>query len=325
MLEGTKVKFIASATIGFDHIDVEYCDARHIVWTNAPGCNSASVQQYIGSALVELARKHKFSLRDRTLGVIGVGNVGKKVVKIAEYLGMRVLLNDPPRLRNEGPCQFISLDGILREADIITFHVPLNREGIDKTYHMADKNFFERVLPGTIIMNSSRGEVVDNAVLREALKSGKIAGAVLDVWENEPEIDRELLKLVDIATPHIAGYSADGKANGTTMSIKSLSSFFDLGIDDWEPEEIPLPVNTVIPVDSDGKENHQVLEEAISATYKILDDDKRLRASVETFEKQRGNYPLRREYPAYEIRLLHAEQHLEHVLRKLGFKVKQIK
>ena len=325
LLEGSKVKFIASATIGFDHIDVEYCDASHIVWTNAPGCNSASVQQYIGSALVELARKHKFSLRDRTLGVIGVGNVGKKVVKIAEFLGMRVLLNDPPRLRNEGPCQFISLEGILREADIITFHVPLNREGVDKTYHMADKNFFERVLPGTIIMNSSRGEVVDNAVLREALETGKIAGAVLDVWENEPEIDRELLKLVDIATPHIAGYSADGKANGTTMSVKSLSSFFNLGIDDWEPEEIPLPANTVIPVDGDGKENQQVLEEAISATYNILDDDKRLRASVETFEKQRGNYPLRREYPAYEIRLQHAEQYLEHVLRKLGFKVKLIK
>ena len=325
LLENTNVKFIASATIGFDHIDTDYCDANKIVWTNAPGCNSSSVQQYIASVLITLAKRHGFDLRDRTLGVIGVGNVGKKVVKLAEYLGMRVLLNDPPRQRSEVPCQFISLDGIFREADIITFHVPLNREGQDKTYHLADEQFFGKLLPGTILINSSRGEVVNNSALKEALKSGQVAGAVLDVWENEPEIDTELLKMVDIATPHIAGYSADGKANGTTMSIRALSSYFNLGIDDWEPEEVLQPGSSSFQIDCYGKENGQVIGEAILKTYNVLADDKRLRDSVNTFEQQRGNYPLRREFPAYEIELKNSDQRLEHTLRKLGFKIKTIK
>ncbi|MDP4226747.1 MAG: NAD(P)-dependent oxidoreductase, partial [Bacteroidota bacterium] len=140
LLEGSKIKFIATATIGFDHIDTAYCEQNGIYWTNAAGCNSSSVQQYMASVLIHLAGKHGLSFKKRTLGVIGVGHVGRKVVKLAEALGFRVVLNDPPLARRIGPCGYISLDGIIREADVITLHVPLTYEGEDKTYHLIDEN-----------------------------------------------------------------------------------------------------------------------------------------------------------------------------------------
>jgi len=196
LLEDADVKFIATATIGFDHIDTAYCRQRGIAWTNAPGCNSASVNQYIASALVTCARKKDFKLKDRVLGVVGVGNVGNKVVQIAEMLGMQVYLCDPPRVRQEGACGFISMDGILRECDIITFHVPLNYEGQDKTLHMIDEDLIRRIKPGSFVINTSRGEVADNVALKTALEKNKLAGVVLDVWENEPAIDLELQTLL---------------------------------------------------------------------------------------------------------------------------------
>ena len=161
LLEGTKVKFIASATIGYDHIDTQYCEEKDIFWTNAPGCNSGSVLQYMTSALLFYARQKNIDLKDRVLGVVGVGNVGRKIVKLAEVLDMRVVLNDPPKVREEGLCGFISLEGVLREADIISFHVPLNMNGEDKTYHLADTNFIEKMIDGSVLINTSRGEVVD--------------------------------------------------------------------------------------------------------------------------------------------------------------------
>ncbi|MFO7656080.1 MAG: 4-phosphoerythronate dehydrogenase PdxB [Bacteroidales bacterium] len=321
LLRETKVSFIATATIGYDHIDTGYCNKNGIYWTNAPGCNSSSVQQYIAATLVTLSGKMGFNLSDKTLGVIGVGNVGSKVVRLAETLNMNVIMNDPPRQRKENNCQMRSLESILKECDIITFHVPLNREGPDITFHMADSSFFEQLRSGTIIINSSRGEVIDSAALKPALKSGKVAAAVLDVWENEPVIDKELMALVSLATPHIAGYSADGKANGTTMIVRALSRYFNLGIDDWMPAEIPVPSKTTIHIKNRGKSDDAIIHEAIMATYNIIDDDARLRNSVETFEKQRGNYPIRREFHAYDIFLADEKPDLIKKLRKLGFKV----
>ncbi|MBN2612340.1 MAG: 4-phosphoerythronate dehydrogenase PdxB [Bacteroidales bacterium] len=321
LLRETKVSFIATATIGYDHIDTDYCNKNGIFWTNAPGCNSSSVQQYIASALVTLANNMNFNLRDKTLGVVGVGNVGSKVVRLAEALNMTVIMNDPPRQRKENHCQMRSLDTVLIECDIITFHVPLNLEGTDKTFHMADTSFFEQVRSGTIIINSSRGEVIESTALKQAVKSGKIAAAVLDVWENEPVIDKELMSLASIATPHIAGYSADGKANGTTMSVRALSRFFNLGIDDWVPAEIPVPSKTTIHLKSRGKSDDAIIREAIMATYNIMDDDARLRGSVETFEKQRGSYPLRREFHVYDVFLSDERPDTIKRLKKLGFKV----
>jgi len=322
LLEGSNVKFIATATIGFDHIDTEYCREAGIEWTNAPGCNSGSVEQYISSALAVLSQKHNFSLSGKIIGIVGVGNVGSKVARIAEAYGMKVLLNDPPRERAEGKGDFVSLDEILKQSDIITLHVPLNMTGEDKTFHLADDTFFAKAEKKPFVINSCRGEVVETGALKNALKSGAIAGAVIDCWENEPDIDRELLAMVDIATPHIAGYSKDGKANGTAMSVQAVSRFFGLGIDDWTCQNVELPASTEITIDEIEKNTEAVLKEAVLETYDIREDDERLRLSPESFEKQRGDYPVRREFPIYEITLLNSSQETMERLKTFGFKIK---
>lgn len=322
LLKGTAVKFIATATIGFDHIDTKWCEEQGITWTNAPGCNSGSVFQYVASALVCLASKYNFNLAERTMGVIGVGNVGKKIVRLAEHFGMQVLLNDPPRARKEGVCGFISLEGILRECDIITCHVPLIIEGEDKTYHLFDEKLLSKVNKGTILINSSRGEVVDNAALKSSLlNSSHLMASVLDVWENEPEIDKELLAKVDITTPHIAGYSADGKVNGTAMSVQAVSRFFNLPLKMWVPEDIPVPQQTEIIIDCSGRSVQDILTDAICFSYPIMEDNARLKNSVDTFEKQRGDYPLRREFRAFSVKLINSHSGVEQKLKNLGFQV----
>jgi erythronate-4-phosphate dehydrogenase len=278
LLEGSSVRFIATATIGYDHIDTEYCEKSGITWTNAPGCNSKSVEQYIASALMAMAEKMNFSLKEKTIGIVGVGNVGSKVANLCEILGMKVLLNDPPRSRAVGGKGFVELDELLIKADIITLHVPLNPEGIDKTFHLADDSFFAKTEKKPIIINSCRGEVTDTLAMKTALLCGQISGAVIDCWENEPDLDRELLALTDLATPHIAGYSKDGKANVTSMSIRALSKYFKLGIDNCKCTGIELPESVDIIIDGTGKNVQQILAEAIFATYDIRDDDRRLRA-----------------------------------------------
>ena len=321
LLDGSKVKFIASATIGYDHIDTDYCEKSGITWTNAPGCNSKSVEQYIASALLALAKKKNFFLKEKTIGIVGVGNVGSKVARLCEIFGIKVLLNDPPRARIEGGKGFVELREILEKADIITLHVPLNMDGADKTYHLADNSFFSAAKQHPIIINSCRGEVTDTQLLKSVLKSGQISGAVIDCWENEPEIDHELLDLADFGTPHIAGYSKDGKANGTSMSVRALSKFFGLGINNWKCKGVELPESTEIIIDGTGKTTQQVLSEAIFATYDIRKDDKRLRASVETFEKQRGDYPVRREFPTFNIICKVNNIKTINKLNHLGFKL----
>jgi len=321
LLKGTKVKFIASATIGFDHIDTAFCRENNIQWTNAEGCNSSSVQQYITAALFHLAKKLQFRLAGKTIGIVGVGNVGSKVAAVCSTLGMRVLLNDPPRERLEGSGTFVSLNTIVRESDIITFHVPLNREGVDKTFHMIDDKFLASLKKHQILINSSRGEIADTRALRMALKAKTFVASVLDVWENEPDIDLDLLGLVDIGTPHIAGYSADGKANGTAMSVRAISKFFGLGLDDWFPEEIPSPQDTVITVDCRDLESETVVGMLVRHTYDIMGDDRRLRNSPRTFEKQRADYPLRREFPTYAVRLLQPKNNFGSLIKKIGFKI----
>jgi erythronate-4-phosphate dehydrogenase len=324
LLAGSSVKFIATATIGFDHIDTEYCKKANIQWTNAPGCNSSSVEQYIASALMALSENKKFKLSEKTIGIVGVGNVGSKVARIAEIFGMKVLLNDPPRARIESPDDFVELDEILEKSDFITLHVPLNYEGVDKTFHLADESFFLKAGRKPVFINSCRGEVVKTSALKEAIANGLLSGAVIDCWENEPNIDTELLSLVDLGTPHIAGYSKDGKANGTSMSVQALSRFFGLGIDHWQCSNVELPAITEITLDGTGKSEQQILSEAILATYDIRIDDRRLRDSVDTFEKQRGDYPVRREFPVYEIIATNVNHKTIEKLRKFGFKVEVI-
>ena len=320
LLKGSSVKFIATATIGYDHIDTAWCETNGIAWTNAPGCNSGSVCQYMASVLATLSSHFGFSFEDVTLGVVGVGNVGSKVAQLGWNLGMKVLLNDPPQAREKGFAQFVPLDEILHMSDIITLHVPLNDSGSDKTFHLFDASTFRCMPRRSILINSSRGEVVDNDALKNALKTKTIGASVLDVWENEPDIDPELLPLLNIATPHIAGYSADGKAKGTAMSVQAISRFFGLPLTNWRPDNVPQPLRPLrFELDCNGKSIRRCLCEAIWSAYSINDDDGRLRVSPETFEQQRGNYPIRREPEAFTINLKNSNREIEDRLRALGF------
>lgn len=320
MLEGSSVKFIGTATIGFDHIDTQYCEKNGIFWTNAPGCNSSSVQQYITAALLKMSSEFRFSLKDKTIGIVGVGNVGSKVEKIARALGMNVLLNDPPRARREGESKFVLLGDILYNADIITVHVPLNILGSDETYHLFNEKSFKKMKKNAWFINSSRGEVTDTAALKKTLFSGKLAGAVVDVWENEPDIDLELMRQTFIATPHIAGYSTDGKSNGTAIVVNSLCKHFGLPLENWYPDNVPAPERPLITIDNKGKSDEAIAREAVFHTYNISEDDLKLRFSPSDFEKQRGEYPMRREFSSYTVSLKTETIKTRKMLDSLGFK-----
>ena len=322
LLDGSSVKVIATATIGFDHIDTAWCEAHGILWRNAPGCNSWSVKQYIGAALCVLARRDGLRLSEMTLGVVGVGNVGSKVAKTAEALGMRVLLCDPPRARREGPDGFVGLDELVERSDIVTLHVPLSREGEDATWHLFDAARLAAMRPDQILINSSRGPVVDNPALKAALQAKALRAAVLDVWEGEPEPDPGLMSLLDIATPHIAGYSADGKANGTMSSVRTVASVLGLPLTDWRPDGIPAPAQPLdFTLDAAGKDLQAVLSEALLYTYDILADDRALRADPAAFERLRGDYPIRREPAAFTLRLRGGSAEMAARLSELGFQV----
>ena len=327
LLEGSAVKVIASATIGFDHIDTAWAEANGIVWKNAPGCNSSSVMQYMASVLVTLARKKGFRLEGKTLGVVGVGNVGSKLAALARILGMELLLCDPPRARAEGPQGFVSLEELVRGSDIISCHVPLIREGEDRTFHLFDRTLIDSMGPGQYLVNSSRGPVVDNEAMTSALRTGRIGGAILDVWEREPEPDPELIALADIATPHIAGYSADGKANGTRESVRTVARVLGLPLEDWQPRGLPDPAygRLVFSIDAAGKTREEILSEAILHTYDVTRDDRALRQNPEMFEKLRGDYPIRREFSAYTVCAENAPADALDALEALGFKLKSMR
>jgi erythronate-4-phosphate dehydrogenase len=294
LLEGSNVKFIATATIGFDHIDADYCRESNIEWSNAPGCNAGSVAQYIESSLRLIERHAARPLSEMTIGVVGVGHVGSRVAEVARELGMKVLFNDPPRAEREGSDAFCSLEQIAEECDVITFHTPLIREGQHSTFHLADTDFFRSLKRRPYIINSSRGEVVSNDALLQALSSGTIRQAVVDVWENEPNINLDLLREVLIGTPHIAGYSADGKVNATVMSLNSLCRFF--GIDREFHIEPPAPAERVIRAHS--------LSEATLRMYNPEDDCRKLREHPESFEQIRNHYPIRREKGAFTVEIV---------------------
>lgn len=323
LLEGSAVKMVATATIGFDHIDTVYCEQNGIKWTNAGGCNSSSVQQYIGSCLCFLAKNFLQKTEGKMLGIVGVGNVGKKIAKLGKALGMNIMLNDPPRARIEGENDFVKLDELLQSADIITLHVPLNMQGQDKTYHLADADFFRQINPDAYLINSSRGEVVDSKSLKKALRDKQISGAILDVFENEPEIDPELLEQLLIGTPHIAGYSLDGKANGTSMSVDAIAKFFKLPLQNWFPSNLPSPKNRGILIDCSGLSSDEIVREAIAKTYDVVADSQRLKTSPGNFEELRGNYPVRREFHAFDVKLFNDNTNAYEILYDIGFNMLQ--
>ena len=321
ILEGSKVRFIATATIGFDHIDTAYCKTAGIEWTNAPGCNAESVNQYISSALCSYSRRHGYALEGRTIGIVGVGQVGSRVAKTCEILGMKVLLNDPPRERKEGSSQFVSLQTVSQQADIITFHVPLNMDGVDRTFHMAGPEFLHGLKKKALIINTCRGEVFDSSAVYKARRSGVVSGIIIDCWENEPELDLALLNLADLGTSHIAGYSKDGKANGTRMSVRAISRFFGLGIDEWQPVGVEPPLNPLIELNGRKQSEDSLLAAAILSTYAIENDDKALRDKPHLFEQLRGDYAVRREFSSHTIRARNVDPAVVGKLKKLGFEV----
>lgn len=278
LLEGSRVRLIATATIGFDHIDLAWCAARGIHVATAAGCNARGVLQWIGAVLVHLSRTQGWKPADRTLGVVGVGHVGSLVRQYAEAWGFRVLACDPPREEREHG-GFLPLGKVAREADLLTFHTPLDTT----TRHMAGEELLARLKPGAVVMNSSRGEVVDGDAL---LRSGH--PCVLDVWEHEPRLDPQLLDRTLLATPHVAGYSEQGKATATAMSVATLAGFFGLPLRGWYPSEAAPSVPRPIP--------WQELCTTIGDAYDIEAESCRLKARPADFEAMRDHYRYRREY-----------------------------
>ncbi|MBO4571090.1 MAG: 4-phosphoerythronate dehydrogenase [Bacteroidales bacterium] len=334
LLEGSRVKAIASATIGFDHIDTSWCESAGIAWSAAPGCNADSVAQYVASTLCVLAGRRGLSFEKMTLGVVGVGHVGSKVAGIGRALGMRVLLNDPPRERAQAAGEdaserFVPLDEVIAGSDIITLHVPLTRVGEDVTWHLFDEERLSCLRSGQILINTSRGEVVDGAALKERIMKDPrhscclcSCSAVLDVWEDEPLIDHGLLQAVELGTPHIAGYSADGKAAGTTAAVRFISSVLGLPPVSWNPPSLPEPEGGLsFTLDAAGKSRQDVLCEALLHTYDIRRDSTTLASDITSFEKLRGEYPVRREMKSFTVRLLHSDEATSAALEALGFRL----
>lgn len=325
LLTGTNVKFVATATAGTDHIDKEYLIRNKITFADAAGCNSFSVAEYLIAALSNIFSNNNFSFNGKSLGVVGIGNVGSKVVRFAEYLGFNVLQNDPPLERKLGVKDFVPLEDIL-QCNIISFHVPLTHSGIDKTYHLLNEKNLDQIKSGTILINTSRGEVIDNKALKKRLQNKNDLITVLDVWENEPNIDFELLEKVNLGSAHIAGYSLEGKINGTEIIYNKLCDF--LGITPKWKAKYPLITNPVITIDHNST-IEKLLNIIIKQIYSIEQDDNLLRSGINLagdlrtkhFDELRKNYSIRREFNNYTVKLNFSDAELKKKLEVLRFKV----
>ena len=326
LLAGTGIRFVGTATAGIDHIDFEYLSQQQISFADAAGCNANSVAEYILTALATVAARFSFSLEGRSLGIVGVGRIGQLVANIARGLGMEVILNDPPLQRKTGNTCYRPLDEILK-ADIVTLHVPLTKEGIDKTLHLIGEKELAKLSPSSVLINVSRGEVVNNLALLEGLKNGSLQGAVLDVWEKEPSINWELVNRVTIATPHIAGYSFQGKINGTRMMYRSACEFFGV-TPIWEiPPETTRITRFPYTIETAGLKFQSVVHRLATRLYDLAGDDARLRSLLSQpvcdrsagFDKLRKNYPARHEFFTSSVGLKNASHSLVSKLNHLGF------
>jgi erythronate-4-phosphate dehydrogenase len=326
LLDNTPIEFVGTATAGFDHLDVSYLEQKEIAWCAAPGCNANSVAEYVTAAICYVAHLRSITLSNLTLGVIGVGQVGSRVAEKGRALGMRVLLNDPPLAISSGSPIYRPLEEVLAESDIITLHVPLTRTGKFATYHMCNCHFFEHVKPNSLFINAARGEVVDTESLLYAMDRHIVADAVLDTWENEPFISPQLLARVRIATAHIAGYSFEGRLNGTVMVYKELCHYAERD-PVWTPDPAEFPPPVEVACDARGKSMEAVLCEVIRASYDIREDDAALREAVAMapnargthFDRLRRTYRMRREFSGAHVKLSHADEKLRAMLRALGF------
>jgi erythronate-4-phosphate dehydrogenase len=328
LLNGSPVQFVASPTSGTDHIDNSYLDSRGIGFASAPGGNSNAVAEYTIAAILHLATKYNLDLRETSLGIIGVGHIGSKVARKAEAIGLQVRLNDPPLQRTTGDARYRPISEIF-ECDFITLHTPLTRDGIDKTYHLVDRHFLGSLKRGAFLINTSRGEVVDTHALKHALRKGDLGGVVLDVWENEPDIDPELVELVDNATPHIAGYTHDGRLASVITVYKAICQYFGMEpankLEDFQNEHgknsLAIDPTTAKPV--------QLLNQVVQEAYSLEKDDIRVHRleslsteeRVSLFRKLRSEYPVRREFSNWRVELAPYDEHTAKQLSGLGFRV----
>lgn len=325
LLDGSSVRFVAAASAGIDHVDQDYLKARGIRFSYAAGCNADSVSEYIVTALHVIAARRNWSLKNKSIAVIGVGNVGSRVAGKARALGMEVLLCDPPLRDMTGDAAYRPFDEVL-DADILTFHVPLATKGLYPTWHLVDRETLERLSPKQFLINTARGAVIDNQELKSALQRGKIAGAALDVWEGEPQFDDALLKLVDIGTPHIAGTAIDGKIRATEMMRDALCDFLGLrpssDLTSFYPKSATLcPQNEL-----DGQAHVlSVLQQA----FDIRKADESFRSlsclgpdqAAAGFEQLRTRGPLRPEFRHFAVDLNQRHIDLIRTYAALGFKV----
>jgi len=327
LLEGTPVKFVATATAGADHIDAEWVESQDIFWTASPGCNANSVSEYLIVALLTLAQRHNFTLAGKTIGVVGCGNVGSRVVKKCAALGMRVLQNDPPLAAKNPEKPFLPLETLLTESDIITLHLPLVKEGSWPTEQLADFQFFEQLNPGSIFINAARGDICDYDALLSAQQNGTISHTILDVWTPEPAFRTDVLKATDLATPHIAGHSYEGKLNGTINCYHQLCSFFEIQ-ETWDiAASLPPMEISDLNVDCAGKSDEAVLLQITSALYDIESDDRQIRVAAvddeivraKNFDSLRKNYPVRREFYNTTVHVKNATPLLIQKIKALGF------
>ncbi|NLK42194.1 MAG: 4-phosphoerythronate dehydrogenase [Planctomycetes bacterium] len=300
LLAGSRVKFVATATIGVEHVDTDWLASEGIGFASAPGSNANSVAEYVVAALLALGKKNKFNLAGKSIGVVGVGNVGSRVARKCAALGMMVKLNDPPLARQTGDPKYRPLDELF-DCDFVTLHTPLTKEGQDKTFHLADASFFAALKRGVFFLNTSRGSVHDTAALKAALGGGKLSGVVLDVWENEPHIDLELLRKADITTPHIAGYSFDGKVAGLLMIYRAACEYFGLTPAYTEADFLPPPdvPEIVLTPDQLDEPIERLVHDTVQQVYAINRDDFNMREILLVPPDQRGAFfdRLRKEYP----------------------------
>lgn len=328
LLANSKVRFVGTATIGFDHIDIEYLSRRNIGFASALGSNANSAAEYVIAALFEIGQKHKIKLDGKSIGIIGVGNVGSRVAKKAVALGMKVKLNDPPLQRQTGDPKYLPIEELF-DCDFITLHTPLTYGGIDKTFHLADEKFFQSLKQECVFINASRGAVVDSVALKAAIKTGRLKAVALDVWENEPNIDTELLEMVDIGTPHIAGYSLDGKINGMIMIYKALCDYFELQAKYDVEDFLPEPVTPQLIINPDSGDDQEVLRNSVQKIYNVTEDDRKLRKIIEEPTEKRGkffddlrkNYPVRREFQNTQVILQSPNKSIVEKLTGIGFRI----
>ncbi|MFC1497300.1 4-phosphoerythronate dehydrogenase [Verrucomicrobiota bacterium] len=336
LLEKSSVKFVGTATVGTDHLDIAYLESVGIKWCYSPGCNANSVSEYVAAALLSVADRNNFSLKGKTIGVVGVGCVGSLIVEKAKVLGMNVLMNDPPRAKREyeirdTKCEmrdtqkWSSLDKVLMDADILTMHVPLTLEGPDATYHMAGKEFFSRMKPGCIFLNTARGAVVETNALMAALEADIVSCAVIDTWENEPDINRNLLNRVDIGTPHIAGHSLEGKVKGTEMVYTEACRFLKI-----KPKwtfVLPPPAVPELEINAANSRDENILGNVVRKIYDIETDNQNLRecgsgsSLASHFDDLRENYHVRREFKSTRVVFHDANPTLIKKTTGLGFSI----